>query len=194
MPYMTDTHMTQAEARRIATELIRKHGLTGWTVTFDNARRRAGQCRYTTRTISLSKPLMAQRTYAETMNTITHELAHALVGPDHGHDAVWSRKHRELGGDGKRCFEHFDHTAPWVGTCGHGKQFARYRQPKNLHGWRCRCTKAGSPITWARNAARPAARPAPTPRPVARPAAVAAQRSTIDWSRPMPRGQQLGLF
>ncbi|ASR85292.1 SprT-like protease [Mycobacterium phage SirPhilip] len=143
-------HMGMTEARRIATALLAEHGLTGWAVTFDNARRRAGVCKYTSRTIGLSKPLMAQRSYDDTMQTITHEIAHAIVGHSHGHDAVWAAKHRQLGGNGQRCFEHLDETAPWMGTCSHGKKFARYRQPKNLTGWRCKCTASGSPITWAK--------------------------------------------
>ncbi|AHB79612.1 SprT-like protease [Mycobacterium phage Validus] len=141
-------HMSMAEARRIATDLIAEHGLTGWTVTFDNARRRAGVCKYGTRTIGLSKPLMAQRSWDDTWMTITHEVAHALVGHSHGHDAVWAAKHRSLGGNGKRCFEHLDETAPWMGTCSHGKKFARYRAPKRLDGWRCKCPAGSSPVVW----------------------------------------------
>lgn len=34
------------------------------------------------------------------MDTVAHEVAHALVGPAHGHDAVWRRKAVELGGSG----------------------------------------------------------------------------------------------
>ncbi|QJD50378.1 SprT-like protease [Mycobacterium phage MarkPhew] len=144
-------HMGMGEARRIATDLIAQHGLVGWVVTFDNARRRAGVCKYGPKTIGLSKPLMAQRSYDDTMQTITHEIAHALVGHAHGHDAVWAAKHRSLGGNGKRCFDHLDETAPWMGTCSHGKRFAKYRQPKRLDGWRCKCAgTAGSPIVWAK--------------------------------------------
>ncbi|ARQ95530.1 SprT-like protein [Mycobacterium phage Shandong1] len=193
---MTNT-MTMSEARRITTALIAEHGLVGWTVKFDNARRRAGQCSYGPRTISLSKPLMAQRSYADTMNTITHELAHALVGHSHGHDAVWSAKHRQLGGDGKRCFDHLDESAPWIGTCGHGKQFARYRQPKRLDGWRCRCVRGGSPITWQTRAQRATeARVVASveARKAAAPAPVAAQASRSITSAPVGKGVQLGLF
>ncbi|BBX09472.1 SprT-like domain-containing protein [Mycolicibacterium aichiense] len=145
--------MTQAMAHQITVGLIREHGLVGWKVKLDNARRRAGLCDHTNKVISLSKHLMAIRSYEDTMMTITHELAHALVGPRHGHDAVWAAKHRSLGGNGKRCFqlEEVDRTAPWLGTCDHGKQFARYRQPKRLDGWRCRCTAGASPVVWKRN-------------------------------------------
>lgn len=146
-------HMGMAEARREATALMREHGLLafGWTVVFDNAKKRAGQCNYRLQTISLSKYLLAQRSYEDTMMTITHEIAHALVGGGHGHDAVWARKHRELGGNGKRCFEHVDNKSPWVGICAKGKEYPRYRQPKRLQGWSCKC--GGSlphSLTWHR--------------------------------------------
>ncbi|AYR01143.1 SprT-like protease [Mycobacterium phage LeMond] len=143
-------HMGMSEARRIASDLIAQHGLVGWVVTFDNARRRAGVCKYGPKTISLSKPLMQQRSYDDTMQTITHEVAHALVGHAAGHGPVWAAKHRSLGGNGLRCFDHLDETAPWMGTCDHGKRFAKYRQPKRLDGWRCKCTGTGSPIVWAK--------------------------------------------
>ncbi|AVO22476.1 SprT-like protease [Mycobacterium phage KittenMittens] len=152
MTAMLTRTMTATQARELTQDLLHEHGLKGWAFKFDNAKRRAGQCSYSARTISLSRHLLAQRSYEDTLNTITHEVAHALVGAGHGHDQVWARKHRELGGDGRRCFEMegIDPTAPWVGTCGHGKQFARYRQPKRLEGWRCRCRQGSSPVVWER--------------------------------------------
>ncbi|USL89207.1 SprT-like protease [Mycobacterium phage Poompha] len=152
MTAMLTRTMTATQARELTQDLLHEHGLKGWAFKFDNAKRRAGQCSYSARTISLSRHLLAQRSYEDTLNTITHEVAHALVGAGHGHDQVWARKHRELGGDGRRCFEMegVDPTAPWVGTCGHGKQFARYRQPKRLEGWRCRCRQGSSPVVWER--------------------------------------------
>lgn len=144
------TTMTPHEAKRLTEELLRTHGLDGWHVHFDNARRRAGACSYGRRQIRLSLPLMAQRPYDATQKTITHEIAHALC-PGHNHDHVWAAKHRELGGDGQRCFEHVDETAPWVGTCEHGKKFMKYRRPKRLEGWRCRCPQGKSPVVWTEN-------------------------------------------
>ncbi|MDC0337287.1 hypothetical protein OAN95_03620, partial [Alphaproteobacteria bacterium] len=35
-----------ADAIELATKLMREHGLTGWRVKLDHARRRAGQCDY----------------------------------------------------------------------------------------------------------------------------------------------------
>ncbi|QKO02473.1 SprT-like protease [Mycobacterium phage DroogsArmy] len=148
----TPAFMTPAEALGITTNLLRQHGLKGWLVQFDNAKRRAGQCNYRLRVISLSKHLMARRSYRDTMNTITHEIAHALT-PGQGHGYRWVRQHQALGGDGKRCFQSddVDLSAPWIATCGHGKQFARYRRPKRLEGYRCRCSQGSTPVVWTNN-------------------------------------------
>ncbi|AEJ92356.1 SprT [Mycobacterium phage Timshel] len=145
--------MTLNDAAEITRDLLHEHGLGDtWRFKFTNAKRTAGICSYRDKTIGLSRYLLARRPYEESLNTITHEIAHALVGGMHGHDAAWQRKHRELGGDGKRCFEHTDLDAPWIGTCGHGKQFARYRRPKTLVGWRCNCRgKVRTAVEWVHN-------------------------------------------
>jgi hypothetical protein len=141
--------MTPQQAYEITTVLIAEHGLTGWSVAFDRAKRRSGLCSFNRKTISLSRYIMAQRPYADTLNTITHEIAHAIVGASHRHDAVWAAKHRQLGGDGKRCFDHFDESAPWILECRHGQKVARYRAPKRLHGWQCRCEPGNpTPAVW----------------------------------------------
>ena len=146
-----DRRMTPAEASRITCQLFHEHGLTGWGLKYGNAKRTAGSCDYRHKLITLSKYLMAQRPYEDTLNTITHEIAHALTR-GHNHDRVWAAKHRELGGDGKRCFAHDDKHAPIVGRCPHGKEFPRYRMPKQLDVWRCRCRRPGGKIVWERRA------------------------------------------
>lgn len=148
----TGDHMGMNDAARITRDMIAQHGLTGWNVTFDNQRRRAGACVYSRRLISLSRPLMQQRSFADTHSTITHEIAHALT-PGHNHDQVWAAKHIELGGNGKRCFEHEDLSAPWIGTCAHGKVWPKYRAPKRPEAqFTCRCVRGDKrPFTFVPN-------------------------------------------
>ena len=49
--------MDLAAAHDLATGLLAEHGLTDWRVEYDAAKRRAGVCRFSTRTIGLSAPL-----------------------------------------------------------------------------------------------------------------------------------------
>ena len=81
-------------ALETAAMMMREHGLHDWTVRLDNARRRAGQCDYRRREISLSRHYVRHADDAHIRDTILHEIAHALVGPHHGHDAAWRRKAR----------------------------------------------------------------------------------------------------
>lgn len=120
------------EAGRLGRRLIAEHGLHGWTLVFDRAKQRAGICRYHRKQIGLSAPLTALHEEAEVRDTILHEIAHALVGPAHGHDAVWRATARRIGCSGQRCTSA---DAPrvegdWVGTCAAGHRITRHRRPE----------------------------------------------------------------
>nr|NLD41785.1 sprT domain-containing protein [Actinomycetales bacterium] len=106
-------------------------GLEGWEFAWDRAKRRAGVCRFGNRTISLSRPLMELFAHEEVLDTIRHEIAHALVGPEHKHDAVWRAAARRLGATPKARMPASLPTPPptWVGECPRGHQFRRYRRP-----------------------------------------------------------------
>ncbi|MGZ4457841.1 MAG: SprT-like domain-containing protein [Nocardioidaceae bacterium] len=135
--------MDLEDAYTLATQLLDKHGLDGWRVEFDNAKRRAGVCRHGRRTIGLSMALTRLHPAAEVRETILHEIAHALVGAQHGHDAVWVAKAREIGGKGERCVPSDAPTvaAPWLGVCPAGHVKERHRRPERVQSCgRCSAT------------------------------------------------------
>jgi predicted SprT family Zn-dependent metalloprotease len=134
-------------ALETAAELMRQHGLQGWSVRLDHARRRAGQCDYTRRVISLSRHYVRHADTAHIHDTILHEIAHALVGPHHGHDAVWRRKAREIGCSATRCHTLTFATAPWVMRCPNGCfEVARHRRKSGLVCATCRTPVAFVPV------------------------------------------------
>lgn len=121
-------------AHAMAEELVAGHGLTGWRVEFDRAKRRAGVCRYAEKVIGLSGPLTRLHDADEVCDTVLHEVAHALVGPVHGHDAVWRATARRIGCTGSRCVPG---DAPrvagaWVGVCPAGHVRDRHRRPERV--------------------------------------------------------------
>ena len=125
---------------------MRAHGLGGWSVRLDHARRRAGQCDYRRRIISLSRHYVRNAEPAHIRDTILHEIAHALVGPRHGHDAVWRRKAREIGCTAARCHTLTFAEAPWIARCPKGcVETPRHRRRYGLVCVRCR-----SPIEYVR--------------------------------------------
>jgi len=118
----------------LAEGLLAEHGLAGWQVRLDNARRRAGVCHFDRRTIGLSAPLTSLHAEAEVRDTILHEIAHALAGPRHGHDAHWRRIALDIGCSATRCL---DAEAPgvstaWLGVCPAGHTVGRHRRPERV--------------------------------------------------------------
>lgn len=119
-------------ALALADSLLAEHGLHDWTATLDRAKTRAGACRFASRQVSLSGPLTRLHSEREVRDTILHEIAHALVGPGHQHDAVWRATATRIGCSGDRCVSP---DAPrvqgdWVGTCPAGHQRHRHRRPQ----------------------------------------------------------------
>ena len=125
--------MDLAQARRLAAELMAQHGLDDWHFVFDNARARFGVCRPARREIGLSRRLTVSSTEDEVRNTLLHEIAHALVGPEHGHDEVWRAKAVSLGSDGRRTDDLPDGAeGPWEGRCPAGHVIHQHRRPTRV--------------------------------------------------------------
>lgn len=134
--------MKLAQALVMGTNLLEEHGLTGWRVVFDKAKTRAGVCRPERHLIGLSLPLTRLHSDEEVRDTLLHEIAHALVGPKHGHDEVWRAKALEIGCTAMRCVPE---DAPrvagaWLGTCPAGHTIERHRRPERLMS----CSQCGS--------------------------------------------------
>lgn len=126
--------MDRRAALVMAEDLLEEHGLTGWRVQLDSAKRRAGVCRFTDRVIGLSGPITELHSEAEVRDTVLHEIAHALVGPEHGHDRVWRATALRIGCSGSRCV---DAESPrvagaWVGVCPAGHVKDRHRRPERV--------------------------------------------------------------
>ena len=136
-----------AEAIEMATSLMREHGLKGWRVKLDHARRRAGQCDYTNRVISLSRHYVRHADPTHIRDTILHEIAHALVGPFHGHDVVWRQQARKIGCTAARCHTLEFARSRWIMQCPNGC-FAveRHRRKSGLV-----CADCKTPVCFVQN-------------------------------------------
>ena len=180
--------MDLTEARQLAAGLMARHGLTGWRLVFDNAKTRAGVCRFDRKEIGLSRPLVTLYEVEQVTDTVLHEIAHALAGPRHGHDRVWRTIARRIGCSGRRCVpaEAPSVDGPWVGVCPAGHRTTAHRRPIRVKS--CRGCSAGfdpsAIYTWSHHgrpapmdprydaelarirAARSAPAPAPAPVPL----------------------------
>ena len=77
--------------------------IEGWDVDFDNAKRRAGVCKYGPQVISFSRHFLTNAPLDEIRNTVLHEIAHILAGYNAGHGPEWVRIAKSIGCDGQRC-------------------------------------------------------------------------------------------
>ena len=146
---------TLADVETLARRLFARHqaqsGLgTQWTFGFDLSTARAGVCRYRETRIDLSVSYCLRATRADIENTLLHEIAHAIVGAEHGHDAVWQQKAREIGSTAERCHDLTHTAARWVGECGCRRRWFRQRLSRRLrHGAICKA--CGRTIEWRWN-------------------------------------------
>ncbi len=128
-----------AVVARLAEKLLAEHRLSGWSFDFDHAARRAGSCRYGRRRITLSLQFARQASEAEIRETLLHEIAHALVGPKHNHDAVWRAKAREIGASGERCHDRRFTPPRYIVQCRNGCWTATAeRRRRNVVCRKCR--------------------------------------------------------
>lgn len=89
-------------------QLLQEHGLVEWRyVRNDRMTQTAGRCKYYARVIELAGWFLDHNTEEEIMQTLLHEIAHALT-PGHKHDRVWAAKCRELGGNGETYYNRGD--------------------------------------------------------------------------------------
>jgi predicted SprT family Zn-dependent metalloprotease len=130
-------------ARQLAYSLFARHGLTGWRLVFDNAKTRAGVCRFDVKQIGLSRPLISLYDVEQVTDTVLHEIAHALTGPGHGHDRAWRATARRIGCSGERCMpaEAPSVDGPWTGVCPAGHRTTAHRRPIRVKS--CRACSAG---------------------------------------------------
>jgi predicted SprT family Zn-dependent metalloprotease len=139
------------QVRRWAEQVIRSFGLSGWTFRFNRRKRSLGICSYDRKVIELSMHFVDRNDATAIRDTLLHEIAHALVGPGHGHDAVWKRKCVEIGALPQRCCRTALMPAGrWQASCGTcGTVFHRHRKPKRMAGWHCvHCGRDRGKLTW----------------------------------------------
>jgi predicted SprT family Zn-dependent metalloprotease len=138
------------QVRTAALGLLAAHGLHGWSFAINRRKRTLGLCVYQRRAIELSAHLVERNGPEAILDTLLHEIAHALVGPGHGHDAVWKQKCAEVGARPVRCGRADMPVGRWQAGCGGcGRQFHRHRQPRPLRGWFCRnCGPERGALVW----------------------------------------------
>jgi len=145
-------------AEQLVKQLMQVHGISPSLFKFTNARNQLGVCKWKRdwdgsiicKAIGLSRFLVVLNDEQQVKLTMLHEIAHALVGYNHGHDRVWKLKVMEIGGNPSRT----NGTAVmpkgrYKGTCDVcGKVFYKHRAGKHVRNGGYRHTVDGGNIIY----------------------------------------------
>lgn len=137
--------MQTTEAENLTIELMTEAGLIeeGWSFQWSRARSIFGLCQYNPKVIKLSKPLVELNGEDQVIDTILHEIAHALAGPEAKHGPEWKEMARKLGARPEAVTT--EGTVPpskYFATCGCGYEFKRNRLPSAMR-YCGKCYNAG---------------------------------------------------
>lgn len=135
---------------RWARQVMDSFGLLDWNFGWDNAKRRMGCCHHGTRRITMSRYFVERNGLDEIRDTLLHEIAHALVGPRHGHDTTWKAMARRIGARPVRCGNADMPEGRWRAECpACCCKFSRHKQPRRLTGWHCKdCGRRRGVLIW----------------------------------------------
>ena len=143
--------MDLKELEAIAGQELRNHGLHGWTFGLADTKRRLGVCKYRTKQIEIAEYYARNSPPETVLDTLLHEIAHALAGPAARHGPAWKAVAIRLGATPRACeSSHQAVVKPgdWQASCPACKKtFHLYRRPKSLVGYRCKC-EVRSPLTF----------------------------------------------
>ena len=102
--------MNRDSASKFCRAELDRFNLSDWHVklTTDPNAPFLGLCVYKDKSIILNAFHVDIHPYDEVVNTIRHEVAHAIVGPGYGHSDTWADKAREVGCDNTQPCSHLD--------------------------------------------------------------------------------------
>ncbi len=136
---------------QIARQEMRANGLHGWTFSLSNTKRRLGVCKYRAKRIEVAEYYARHSPEDSVLDTLRHEIAHAIAGPAAKHGPRWKAVAVRLGATPRSCEtsgQAVVQPGDWRATCpACEKTVPLYRRPRRLTGYRCRC-EARSPLTF----------------------------------------------
>ena len=131
------------DAAALAEGLMAEHKLRGWVFCYNRGKRTLGMCDYTRKRIELSRYFVSHNEEAAVLDTVLHEIAHALAGERAGHGPKWRAVCERIGAKPERLDrEAVMPRGHWAATCpGCGSIHRRFRRP--LLGRTYVCTSCG---------------------------------------------------
>jgi len=132
--------MLLPDAQRLCLSLLDKFALRDWSFTFNRRKRCLGLCRHHEKRIELSIFYVAANNEESVVDTVLHEIAHALAGPAAGHGPRWKAMCVKIGAKPERLDDEATMpTGRWRAVCPTCRtQYSRHRKPMRNRRYSCR--------------------------------------------------------
>jgi len=89
--------MNLQELEAIAKWEFLRHGLHDWSFGWARTKRRQGVCKYRSKRIEIAEYYATHNPPEQVIDTLLHEIAHALAGPKARHGPAWKAVAKKLG-------------------------------------------------------------------------------------------------
>ena len=153
--------MNLQELEAIAERELLRHGLQDWSFGLAKTKRRQGAYNYRSKRIEIAEYYATHNPPEQVIDTLLHEIAHALAGPKARHGPAWKAVAKKLGATPRACDtcrETVVMPGDWQATCGAcNKTYHKYKRPQSVTGYRCRCVARMS--LWFQYVGDPARQP-----------------------------------
>lgn len=132
--------MKLADAKSLAKSKMVEHGIVDWDFQFDNAKRRHGYCAPRMQIISLSKHFVKLNSEKQVLDTILHEISHALHYIETetvSHNKRWKEIAKMIGCSGLRLTIANMPQGKYTGTCPSCKRKIRAHKRSRVSCGQC---------------------------------------------------------
>lgn len=129
--------------------LLQQHELFDWRIELRKKMEgKLGACYYKGKIIAISKYYAENNSRQNVVNTILHEIAHALT-PGHKHDSIWLETAQKLGVQ-KTDINVVVEPGKYQSVCPTcGRIYHKYRKPKYQKGYYCPICGVKSQLKWS---------------------------------------------
>ena len=130
------------KVKKLAEYSFHKYNLEEWKFKINKGKVLLGYCNAKNKTISLSKHFLNYNDFFLIKMIFFHELAHAIVGCENGHNKVWQRMSEKLGGSTTRMLRHPNLIMPlhkYTAKCKKcGLEYNKYNKPFKNYVYICK--------------------------------------------------------
>lgn len=141
-------NFTKESLTDLTRNLMDFHDLHDWKIRIGTAKNFAGMCDFSRKQITMSLFLANARSRENTVDTILHEIAHALTPKDGGHGKEWKAVASRIGANPSRCFDRKE-IDPALAYKYHGRCPTHIerttRRNRRAH---IKCLKCDSALVW----------------------------------------------